>query len=198
SHASNTRRFEISNDFTFGSGLPVGSSPVTGVDLRSTWPARPLGSSPITGPSRLLRAVPPLCLAVLCPSRCPPLGVLPLATRGPTSPAPPGHRYRDDRFSSSVPAPAASSRHLYTGHRQGHEQAAPRLRARLQARLCPKDESRSSVLMPSECLSMRQQWFAHARLLVAHLTRSRRPFPRNAPPPGFYPAQLPVVWAPRL
>ena len=45
------------------------------VDLKLTWPARPLCSSPITGPSSLLRAVPPLCLAVLCPSRCPPLGV---------------------------------------------------------------------------------------------------------------------------
>ena len=128
------------------------------------------------------RAVPPLCPAVLCPSRCPPLGVLPLAARRPASPA--GRRYRDDRFSSSMPAPATSSRHLYTGHRQGHEQAAPWLRARPQARLCPKDESRSSVLMPSECLSMRQQWFAHARLLVAHLTRSRRAFSRNAHHPG--------------
>src|SRR5580700_5578472 len=52
--------------------------------------------------------------------------------------------------------------------------------------------------MPSECLSMRQQWFAHARLLVAHLTRSRRAFSRNAHHPGSLPAQLPVVWAPRL
>src|SRR5260370_8759838 len=37
--------------------------------------------------------------------------------------------------------------------------------------------------MPSECLSMRQQWFAHARLLVAHLTRSRPGlFPERSPP----------------
>ena len=48
------------------------------VDIRSIWPARPLRSSPITGPSPLLRAVPPLCPAVLCPSRFLPLGVLPL------------------------------------------------------------------------------------------------------------------------
>ena len=41
-----------------------------------------------------------------------------------------GHHYRGDRFSCSVPAPATSSRHLYTGHHQGHTQAAPRLRAR--------------------------------------------------------------------
>ena len=32
--------------------------------------------------SSLIRAVPPLCLAVLCPLRCLPLGVLPLAARG--------------------------------------------------------------------------------------------------------------------
>ena len=46
------------------------------------WPARPLRSTPITEPSPLLRAGPPLCPAsVLCPSRFPPLGVLPLAGR---------------------------------------------------------------------------------------------------------------------
>src|ERR1039458_989663 len=71
----------MSNDFAFGCDLPICSSP-SGVDLRSIWPARPLCSSPITGPSSLIRAVPPLCLAVLCPLRCPPLGVLPLAARG--------------------------------------------------------------------------------------------------------------------
>jgi hypothetical protein len=38
-----------------------------------------------------------------------------------------GRRYRGDRFSCSVPAPATSSRHLYTGHRQGSTQAAPSL-----------------------------------------------------------------------
>ena len=31
---------------------------------------------------------------------------------------------------------------------------------------------------------MRQQWFAHARLLVAHLTRSRRAFPGTLTTPA--------------
>ena len=44
-----------------------------------TWPAQPLGSGPITGPSSLLRAGPPLCLAsVLSPH-------VALATRGSPS-----------------------------------------------------------------------------------------------------------------
>src|SRR5680860_329878 len=180
SHAPKTRRFETSNDFTFCFDLSGGSSS-TELATASTWPAQPLRSSPITGPSPLLRAVPPLCLAsVLCPSRYSPLGVLPLATSGQPSPIYAGRRYRDDRFSTSMPAPATSSRHLYTGHRQSHTQAAPWLRAHPQARLCPEDQVQSSVLMPSLFFSMRQQWFTHVRLLVAHLTRSRRAFSRHA------------------
>src|SRR5665213_2015750 len=127
-HASEMRRFRISNDFAFDCDLSVGSSP-DGVDLWSIWPARPLRSSPITGPSSLLRAVPPQCLAVLCPSQFQLLGVLPLATRGQPSPIYAGRQYRGDWFSCSMPAPATSSRHLYTGRHQGHTQAAPWLRA---------------------------------------------------------------------
>ena len=74
-------------------------------------------SSPITEPSQLLRAVPPLCLPVLCPSRWSPLGVLPLAAKGPLSSLSTGQQYGGDRFSTSMPAPTTSSRHLYTGHR---------------------------------------------------------------------------------
>ncbi len=100
-----------------------------------TWPARPLRSSPITGPSSLLRAGPSLCSAsVLCRLRCPPLAVLPFATRGLTSPISTGRRHRGDRFSCSVPAPATGSRHLYTGHRQDDTQAASWLRARQPGR----------------------------------------------------------------
>jgi hypothetical protein len=51
------------------------------VDLKVTWPAQPLRSIPITGRSPLLRAGPPLCLAVLCPPRFLPLRALPLAAR---------------------------------------------------------------------------------------------------------------------
>jgi hypothetical protein len=86
------------------------------IDLWTTWPAQLLHSNPITGPSPLLRAGPPLCLAsVLCRSRCSPVAVLPLDHQHK-----PGRRYRGDRFSCSMPAPAPSSRHLYTGHHQGN------------------------------------------------------------------------------
>src|SRR5665811_802242 len=168
SHAPKTRRFEISNDFTFCFDLCGGSSS-TELTTTSIWPARPLRSDPLTGPA-----------SVLCPLRCPPLGVLPLVTGGQPSPIHAGRRYRGDRFSTSMPAPTTSSRHLYTGHHQGHMQAAPRLRARPSARLCPEDQVPSSVLMPSLFVSMRQQWSTHVRLLIAHLTRSCRAFSRNA------------------
>ena len=86
-------------------------------------------------------------------------------------------RFRGDRFSCSMPAPTTSSRHLYTGRHQGHTQAAPRLRTSGgAARLCPGDQVHSPVSTSSEFVSMRQQWFTHVRLLVAHLTRSCRAF----------------------
>jgi hypothetical protein len=47
-------------------------------------------------------------------------------------------------------------------------------------------------------ISMRQQWFTHVRLLVAHLPCSWQGFCRNAHHPGSQPAQLAVVWALRL
>jgi len=125
------RRLPISNGFTSGPGRAEGSSPC-GLAPGWPWSARPLRSSPITGPSSLLRAVPPLCPAsVLCRLRCPPLAALPLAAKTTS----PGRRYRGDRFSCSMPAPAASSRHLYTGHRQSSTQAAPWLRARPRRRV---------------------------------------------------------------
>ncbi len=112
----------------------IGSSPTGLASGRPDLPG-PFAPAPLQGLHPLLRAGPPLCPAsVLCPSRCPPLGVLPLATRGPTSPISTGRRYRDDRFSCSMPAPATSSRHLYTGHHQGNTQAAPWLRARTERR----------------------------------------------------------------
>jgi len=116
-----------------------------------------------------------------------PRGTLPLtvsAAWGPPSrgqqagqlPGPATRRYRGDRFSCSMPAPATSSRHLYTGHRQGHTQAASWLRAHPQGAPLSPERVPVRVLMPISCLSMRQQWFTHVRLLVAHLTRSRRAF----------------------
>ena len=62
-------------------------------------------------------------------------------TRGPTSPHSTGRPYRGDRFSCSMPGPATSSRHLYTGHHQGHIQAAPWLGTPATARRCPGNSS---------------------------------------------------------
>jgi hypothetical protein len=103
------------------------------VGVKVTWPARPLRSSPITGPSALLRAGPPLCLAVLHPSRFLPPG-LSLSRPGSTALTVGFEAYR---FSCSMPAPATSSRHLYTGHHQGSMQAAPWLRTRPRRALVP-------------------------------------------------------------
>ena len=47
-----------------------------------------------------------------------------------------------------MPAPAMSSRHLYTGHRRGHIQAAPRLRAHRGEPLS-RDHPQIPVSMPS-------------------------------------------------
>ena len=47
-----------------------------------------------------------------------------------------------------MPAPATSSRHLYTGHRRGHIQAAPRLRAHRGEPLS-RDHPQIPVSMPS-------------------------------------------------
>jgi hypothetical protein len=52
-------------------------------------------------------------------------------------------RYRGDRFSCSMPAPATSSRHLYTGHRQGSTQATPWLRAHQPGAPCPGNSALS-------------------------------------------------------
>ena len=70
------------------------------------------------------------------------LKVLPLAAKNI------GRLYRGDRFSCSMPAPAMSSRHLYTGHRRGHIQAAPRLRAHRGGPLS-RDHPQIPVSMPS-------------------------------------------------
>ena len=59
-----------------------------------------------------------------------------------------GRLYRGDRFSCSVPAPAMSSRHLYTEHRRGHIQAAPRLRTHRGEPLS-RDHPQIPVSMPS-------------------------------------------------
>ena len=98
--------------------------------------------------------------------------VLPLAASNA------GRLYRGDRFSCSMPAPATSSRHLYTGHRRGHIQAAPRLRAHRGEPLSPGPPTDPSFDAIVIFVSMRQQWFTHVRLLIAHpapLTARRHP-----------------------
>gem|GEM_PF-3627505 len=88
-----------------------------------SWLAQPLRSSPITGPSTLIRAGPPLRLAVLCPRRFLPPKGSPSRGQRATSPMtwPSVSRHR---FSSSTPAPTTSSRHLNTEHHQSDTQAA--------------------------------------------------------------------------
>lgn len=106
------------------------------IDLKVTWPVQPLRSNPITGPSSLLRAGPPLCLAsVLCRPRAFPRAGLSWPPGQPAA----GRRIPNDRSSCSIPAPAMSSRHLNTGHHQGNTQTAPWLRTHPRARLCPAD-----------------------------------------------------------
>jgi hypothetical protein len=159
-----------------------GSSP-EGLAVGRPWTARPLGSGPITGPSSLLRAGPPLCPAsVLCRLRCSPLAGLPLATRGLSAPISTGRRYRDDRFSCSMPAPATSSCHLYTGHHQGNMQAAPWLKAH-QARHAdvprpPTDPGFDANVISHDASAVVHTRSSSRRLpdpLIAGLLRSRFP-----------------------
>ena len=125
----------------------------------------------------------------------PRIGTLPLAVSAPwgppsrdqnrrTSPISSGRRYRGDRFSCSMPAPATSSRHLYTGRHQGSTQPAPWLRARPAGGPLSRRYPQPPVSAPSFYVSMRLQWFIHVRLLVAHLTRFSEPFPQSLPTPA--------------
>ena len=66
----------------------------------------------------------------------------------PSRPKTPAVSIRGDRFSCSMPAPATSSRHLYTGHRRGHIQPAPRLRTHRGGPLS-QDHPQIPVSMPS-------------------------------------------------
>ena len=153
----------------------------------------------ITRPSSLIRAGPSLCLAtVLCRSRVRPVAGLPVAVGRPETPIYADRRYRDDRFSCSMPAPATGSRHLYTGHRQTSTQAAAWLPTGNQRRPLSREIWTPPVSMPSyECFD--------ASAVVHTCSSSRRtPDPimsghfRNAHHTGSLPAQLAVVWALRL
>src|SRR5260370_16778494 len=127
SHAPAMRRFEMSNDLTFGPDLSISSCP-SGLTSGRSGLHGPFAPAPLQslhhyyGPSR------PCASRYSAPRGFCRLGSSLFAASGQTAPIPNGRQYRGDRFSCSMPAPATSSRHLYTGHRQGHMQAPPRLR----------------------------------------------------------------------
>ena len=169
SHASTTRRLLISNDFTFGSGLARGSSP-------AGWPRADPGLHGSFAPAPLQDLH-----RYYEPSRpCAPPRYS--AARGS----------RRSRSSLSRPAgqiahhswPPLSGRQVLLFHASARDELTPPLHrappgqhaGHPLAEGTPAGapwsrELRPPVLMPSFRLSMRQQWFTHVRLLVAHLTR---------------------------
>src|ERR1035437_5639495 len=119
-----------------------------------------------------------------------PRGTLPLAVsaaRGPPSRSQGSRRrsistdrrFRGDRFSCSMPAPATSSRHLYTGRHQGHTQAAPWLRA---SRGCCSPLSRG----PSPTLGFGAVLKTFDASAVVHTCSSSRRLPAPVLP-GLFP-----------
>ncbi len=164
-----------------------------------TWPAQPLRSSPITGLHRYYE------LVRLCASHrySPPRGrghpgFSLSTTRGPTSPISTGHSYRDDRFSCSMPGPATSSRHLYTEHRQGHEQAAPWLRTRRQTCPCPEAGVQPRFRCHRShfrCVSSGLHMFVFSSLTWP---ADREPSPQSLPTPALNRHDTAAVWDLRL
>ena len=130
SHAPTRRRLSISNDFSFfGFGLPFGSSP-SGLTSGRPDLSDPFTPAPLQSLHRYYESVRPCAPhRYSAPRGVPPLASSLSTTRGPTPPISTGRHYRGDRFSCSMPAPATSSCHLYTGHHQGSMQAAPWLKA---------------------------------------------------------------------
>lgn len=169
SHASLTSRFEISNGLACDFNWPIELLPDTVRLMRSTQSrtARPLRSTPITGASSLLRAGPPAGPAsVLDPSRCPPLGALPLARR-PAA----------DSVGSCLllfHAEAADRTHVAympdtTWPINGHPPGSSR------------SPDHAPVSMSSVCLSTHQQRFTCVRLPGPYLTPLTTPFPHRSP-----------------
>ena len=134
------------------------------------WMTRPLRSAPITGASSLLRDGPPLCsvtgtqlLVALHHSK---LSLSPRTNTGDVS----------GTTGSRVPSRSPD---------QAHATYTPDT-AWAVNRFLPDFSQRQdqpSVLM-SSTISTLQQWFAHARLLGPHLTRSRRVFSASLPTPA--------------
>ena len=93
-----------------------------------------------------------------------------------------GRRYRDDRFSCSMPAPATNSRHLYTGHHQVHEQAASWLKVRHVGRAVvpgpPTGPGFDAIAVSHDASAVVHTRSSSRRLpdpLIAGLLRSRFP-----------------------
>ena len=135
---------------------------------------QPLRSSPITGPSSLLRAAPPLCLA----------SVLRLL--------------RDRRLSRSLGIKATGSHVPYQSLYPVHATSMP-VAAQAINRFPPSlSWSVTSLQFRRHLmLSTPQRWFACARLLDTHLTHFMRLF-LDAHYNGSLPMQLKVVWNLRL
>lgn len=135
---------------------------------------QPLRSNPITGPSSLLRAAPPLCLA----------SVLRLL--------------RDRRLSRSLSIETTGSHVPYQSLYPVHATSMP-VAARAINRF-PPSLSRSVASLRFRrrlMLSTPQRWFACTRLLSTHLTHFLRLF-LDAHYKGSLPMQLKVVWNLRL
>jgi hypothetical protein len=129
---------------------------------------RPLRSSRITGPHCYYEAVRPCAPhRYSAPHGFRRLGISLPHTAAGRSCATGRPRARDDRFPRSTPKPRPSSRHLHAGHRLASQQAP--------ARLIPSPHAAPGFDV-THMFSTRPQWFALARLLGPHLTRSRRAF----------------------
>ena len=117
----------------------------------------PSPRTPLQGPHRYYGPVRPCAPHRYSPTRSVLLlVVLPLAASYA------GRLYRGDRFSCSVPAPATSSRHLYTGHHRGHIQAAPRLRAHRRRAFVPgppTDPGFDAIVVSFRCVSSGSHMF---------------------------------------
>lgn len=170
SYASNIRRLEISNGFTFGLGLVLGSSPGrAGLSLTLVWPAPSLRSH-YKRPLPLLRAGPPMCPgSVLCPTgyrRLGPPSHRPGSSTGPPRP----NRYRNDRFSCSMPAPTPNSRHATYTPDTTKPPPGSQHTTMIGCAFIPgtPDNPGLDAIVPSFDASA---VVLHVRLLVAHLTR---------------------------
>ena len=164
------KRLGMSNDFTFDFGSLAGSSPA-GLTGRLPDLPGPFARAPLQSLRRYCGPVPPLCLAsVLRPSRILPVAVLPLR---------PGADFTHFDW------PSVLRRQVLLFRTSACDELTPPLhrappgdmQAAYWLRATPSRRVPLSRVKPAPGFdavffsSMRQQWFTHVRLLVAHLTR---------------------------